>query len=85
VPLTFANEADYDRMAACDEVRTEGLLDVLNSGGKGDVTLVVRNKNGEEVRVATRHTLSKDQCGFVLAGSALNLLAAKAARDAAAA
>jgi homoaconitase len=85
VPLTFANEADYDKMAACDEVRTEGLLDVLNSGGQGNVTLVVRNKNGEEVRVATRHTLSKDQCGFVLAGSALNLLAAKAARDAAAA
>ena len=33
--------------------------------------------NGEEVRIRTRHTLSRDQCGFVLAGSALNLLAAK--------
>ncbi|KAH0310586.1 putative aconitate hydratase 2, partial [Aureobasidium melanogenum] len=83
VPLTFANEADYDKMAACDEVRTEGLLDVLNSGGQGEVTLVVKTKSGEEIRVATKHTLSKDQCAFVLAGSALNLLAAKAGKGAA--
>ncbi|THZ49822.1 putative aconitate hydratase 2 [Aureobasidium pullulans] len=80
VPLTFVNEADYDKMAACDEVRTEGLLDVLNSGGQGNVTLVVKTKAGEEIRVATKHTLSKDQCAFVLAGSALNLLAAKAGK-----
>ncbi|KAG9963996.1 putative aconitate hydratase 2, partial [Aureobasidium melanogenum] len=84
VPLTFANEADYDKMAACDEVRTEGLLDVLNSGGQGEVTLVVKTKSGEEIRVPTKHTLSKDQCAFVLAGSALNLLAAKAGKGAAA-
>ncbi|KAI5208093.1 putative aconitate hydratase 2 [Aureobasidium subglaciale] len=81
VPLTFVNEADYDKMAACDEVRTEGLLDVLQSGGQGDVTLVVKTKSGEEIRVATKHTFSKDQCAFVLAGSALNLLAAQAGKS----
>jgi len=75
VPLTFANEADYDSIDSCDEVRTEGLLDVLKSGGNGEVSLVVKKRNGEEVTVRTKHTLSKDQCGFVLAGSALNLLA----------
>lgn len=59
-------------------VETVGLLDVLKSGGQGSVDLIVR-RNGEEVaRVKTKHTLSKDQCGFVLAGSALNLLARKA-------
>ncbi|GAB7348177.1 hypothetical protein MBLNU459_g6185t1 [Dothideomycetes sp. NU459] len=78
VPLTFANEADYDAIAACDQVRTEGLLDVLKAGGAGEVDLVVTAKDGSEFRVKTKHTLSKDQCGFVLAGSALNLLAAKA-------
>ena len=77
VPLTFADEADYDRIAACDEVRTEGLLEVLRSGGQGDVVLVVKKTDGQEVEVKTRHTLSKDQSGFVLAGSALNLLAKK--------
>ena len=81
VPLTFADEADYELIGACDEVRTEGLLDVLRQGGQGggEVVLVVRERGGggEEVRIRTRHTLSRDQCGFVLAGSALNLLAAK--------
>jgi homoaconitase len=76
VPLTFANEADYDAIDACDEISTRGLLDVLRSGGKGDVELIVK-KDGKEIVVKTRHTLSVDQCGFVLAGSALNLLAMK--------
>lgn len=80
VPLTFVNEADYDQMSACDEVRTEGLLDVLKSGGEGSVTVVLTKKDGSEHRIATKHTLSKDQCAFVLAGSALNLLAAKAGK-----
>jgi homoaconitase len=86
VPLTFDNEADYERIQACDEVATRGLLDVLRSGGKGQVELVVKGKDGKETVVRTRHTLSEGQCGFVLAGSALNLLAKKAAgeRDAAA-
>merc|ERR1711977_161616 len=78
VPLTFANESDYDLMKACDEVETVGLLDVLKSGGQGSVELIVRRDGKEVARVKTKHTLSKDQCGFVLAGSALNLLARKA-------
>jgi len=77
VPLTFANEADYDLFAACDEVATRGLLEVLKRGGKGEVQLVVTKKDGRQQVVHTRHTLSNDQSGFVLAGSALNLLAKK--------
>ncbi|KAF2035449.1 mitochondrial aconitate hydratase-like protein [Setomelanomma holmii] len=77
VPLTFANESDYDLFDACDEVSTRGLLDVLRSGGKGQVELVIKEKDGSETVVKTKHTLSQDQCGFVLAGSALNLLAMK--------
>jgi homoaconitase len=75
VPLTFANEADYDKISACDEVATEGLYDMLQNGGKGEVTLVVKkHKTGEEVRIKTKHVISKDQAAFILAGSALNLL-----------
>ncbi|KAK5116709.1 hypothetical protein LTR62_007383 [Meristemomyces frigidus] len=78
VPLTFANEADYERLAGCDEVETEGLYDVLKNGGKGDVTLVVRKHgSGESFKVEVRCNFSPDQCGFILAGSALNLLARK--------
>ena len=76
VPLTFANEEDYDKLHGCDEVSTEGLHDVLQNGGSsGNINLLVKQKGtGAEFRVPVKHTLSKDQCGFILAGSALNLL-----------
>ncbi|OTA53975.1 aconitate hydratase [Hypoxylon sp. EC38] len=75
VPLTFADEADYDRIGAGDEVATVGLYDMLVNGGKGDVALKVRkHRTGQEVLIKTKHAVSKDQAGFILAGSALNLL-----------
>ena len=76
VPLTFANKEDYDKIRACDTVSTEGLWDVLKNGGKGEINVIVTKKaSGEKLTIPVKHTLSKDQCGFVLAGSALNLLA----------
>jgi len=75
VPLTFAEEKDYDRIEAGDEVDTIGLYDMLHNGGQGDVSLRVRKKqSGEEFLIPTRHAVSKDQAGFILAGSALNQL-----------
>ncbi|KAJ5678713.1 hypothetical protein N7462_006957 [Penicillium macrosclerotiorum] len=79
VPLTFSNREDYDRIDACDVVDTVGLYDVLQAGGQGEIQLrVTKKKTGESFLVPVQHTLSKDQCGFILAGSALNLLAKKA-------
>ncbi|PQE27576.1 aconitate hydratase mitochondrial protein [Rutstroemia sp. NJR-2017a BBW] len=76
VPLTFANGEDYAKIDACDEVSTIGLYDMLKNGGKGDVSLrVKKHGSGEEIIIKTKHTLSADQAGFILAGSALNLLA----------
>lgn len=81
VPLTFADKADYDKIDAIDVVETVGLWDVLKSGGEGEVKLRVTKKGdalmGQVVEIPVRHTLSKDQCGFIVAGSALNLLAKK--------
>lgn len=78
VPLTFADAKDYELLDACDEVSTVGLYDVLKSGGEGEVVLRVKKRgDGRVVDIRTRHTLSKDQCGFIMAGSALNLLARK--------
>ena len=75
VPLTFADEADYDRIAAGDEVSTVGLHDMLRNGGRGEVQLRVRKADsGEEFLIRTEHAITKDQAGFILAGSALNLL-----------
>lgn len=74
--MTFVNEADYDKIDACDEVSTSGLYDVLTSGGAGKIKLLVTKRDtNERIEIPVKHTLSKDQCGFILAGSALNLLA----------
>lgn len=79
VPLVFANEADYDLIGAGDEVGTVGLYDMLKNGGKGDVSVKVKKASGEEVLIKTKHAVSEDQAGFILAGSALNLLSKQAA------
>ncbi|KAI3538193.1 aconitate hydratase [Colletotrichum abscissum] len=75
VPLTFENEADYDKIAACDEVSTVGLYEMLQNGGQGKVQLLVKKKDGSEVLIPTSHAVTKDQAGFILAGSALSMLA----------
>ncbi len=76
VPLTFANKDGYDQISACDVVATEGLWDVLQNGGEGEINILVTKKgSGEKLTIPVKHTLSEGQCGFILAGSALNLLA----------
>ncbi|KAA8907839.1 aconitase family-domain-containing protein [Sphaerosporella brunnea] len=78
VPLTFANEADYDLISACDSVATVGLLEMLKNGGRGEVALEVTKRDGSKHTIPVKHTFSKDQSEYVLAGSALNLLSKKA-------
>src|SRR6202035_988054 len=53
VPLTFANEADYDMIDACDEVDTMGLYEMLKNGGQGTVEVLVKKRNGEQVLIKT--------------------------------
>ncbi|KAI4102417.1 MAG: hypothetical protein L6R37_004428 [Teloschistes peruensis] len=75
VPLVFVDEGDYERIAEGDVVRTVGLRRFLEEGGRGEVGLVVgKMGGGGEVEVRVRCAVSRDQAGFVLAGSALNLL-----------
>jgi homoaconitase len=76
VPLTFADQADYERIGAGDEVETVGLYDMLRNGGQGEVKLKVKRRaTGEELVIPVKHAVSEDQARFILAGSALNLLA----------
>ncbi|KAG8527997.1 uncharacterized protein KY384_006913 [Bacidia gigantensis] len=75
VPLTFETAEDYAMLQAGDVINTVGLHDMLKAGGKGEVRLKVRKREGGEVDLGVRHTISRDQASFILAGSALNLLA----------
>ncbi|KAI4172233.1 MAG: hypothetical protein LQ343_003668 [Gyalolechia ehrenbergii] len=76
VPLVFENKSDYEEIGEGDTVTTVGLLEMLRNGGKGDVWLKVEKRRGEGMKeVTVKHSISEDQAGFILAGSALNLLA----------
>ena len=75
VPLTFGHESDYESIGAGDVVSSVGLYDMLKAGGKGEVALIVQKRGGGQQTISVKHTISKDQAGFILAGSALNLLA----------
>ena len=77
VPLVFDDEGDYDAFKAGDTVSTVGLREMLENGGKGEVRLKVKARGGGEREIKVKHTISGDQAGFILAGSALNLLARK--------
>ncbi|KAI4125391.1 MAG: hypothetical protein LQ338_004284 [Usnochroma carphineum] len=85
VPLTFEDREDYERIREGDVVRTVGLLEVLRNGGVGRVGVRVRKRGGEggEREVRVKHTISEDQAGFILAGSALNLLSKRGKGEAA--
>ncbi|KAF8422118.1 putative aconitate hydratase 2 [Tirmania nivea] len=82
VPLTFANENDYELIGSCDSVDTIGLLDMLKARGEGEVKVRVTKRDGTQHEIPVKHTISKDQAGFILAGSALNLLSKMAAQRA---
>lgn len=76
LPLTFADEAYYDKINSTDVIETVNLLDLLEKDGNngGTLTLKVTKQDGTEFEVSTKHTMSKDQVAFFKAGSAINYI-----------
>lgn len=76
LPLTFADELDYDRISSKDTIETVNLLDMLAKQGNngGEIILKVTKPSGESFEVVTKHTMSKDQVDFFNAGSAINFI-----------
>jgi homoaconitase len=74
LPLTFADEKDYDIINACDRVDTRGIRDMINSGGEGggEIILKLTKKDGQVKEILCRHTMSKDQVRWFVNGSAIN-------------
>lgn len=58
IPLTFENESDYDIIKAGDTVRTEGLYEMLQNGGKGDVSLIIEKRRSAKVKSALSEVVS---------------------------
>lgn len=76
LPLTFTDEADYDKISAGDLLTTVDLVDMLAKDGDngGFLKMKVQKKDGSEFEILCKHTMSKDQVEFFKAGSAINYI-----------
>ncbi|QLG70220.1 hypothetical protein HG535_0A01580 [Zygotorulaspora mrakii] len=74
LPVTFENEADYDKISSGDILETVNLVDMVAKNGNNGGTLDVKvtKKNGDNFIIKVKHTMSKDQIDFFKAGSAIN-------------
>lgn len=71
--LTFANEADYDKIQEND---TFNFLDLKEFAPGKQLTLEVIHNDGSRDVIMTNHSYNEGQIGWFVAGSALNLIAA---------
>jgi len=72
--LTFANEADYDKIQEDDTI---DIVDLTSFAPEKQLTLALRHKDGTTDNIKVNHTYNAQQIGWFKAGSALNLMAAK--------
>ena len=75
LPLTFANESDWEKINGGDVVETVGVKDL--APGK-PVQLLVTKEDGSKLTIDAKHTMSVDQIEWFQKGSALNLIKEKA-------
>lgn len=71
LPLTFKNDADYEKINGGDVIETQGLK-TLAPGSP--VKLIVTKPDGSKISIDAVHTLSEDQLQWIREGSALNLI-----------
>lgn len=69
--LTFANEADYDKIKEND---TFNFIDLANFSAGKPLTLEVVHADGSKDNVLLNHTYNEQQIEWFRAGSALNLI-----------
>jgi aconitate hydratase len=71
--LTFANEADYDKILENDTIN---FIDLTEFAPGKPLTLEFIHENGSKDIILANHTYNAGQIGWFVAGSALNLIAA---------
>lgn len=69
--LTFANEADYDKIQEDDRV---DFIDLTGFAPGKPLTLVFKHKDGSSDTILANHSYNDQQIGWFKAGSALNLI-----------
>ena len=71
--LTFANEADYDKIQEND---TFDFVDLTSFTAGKPLTIEITHADGSKESILANHTYNDSQIGWFKAGSALNLIAA---------
>jgi aconitate hydratase len=71
--LTFANEADYDKIQEGDTI---SFVDLTAFAPAKPLTLEFVHTDGSKDSILANHTYNASQIGWFVAGSALNLIAA---------
>lgn len=71
--LTFANEADYDKIQEND---TFDFVDLTSFAAEKPLTIEITHADGSKESILANHTYNDSQIGWFKAGSALNLIAA---------
>ena len=71
--LTFANEADYDKIKEDD---TFNFVDLTSFTAGKPLTIEITHADGSVESILVNHTYNDSQIGWFKAGSALNLIAA---------
>jgi aconitate hydratase len=74
LPLTFANENDYDKISPEDRI---SLLGLKNLKPGEPVTCKVSKKDGSSFNITLNHTYNEGQLQWFQSGSALNLMKKK--------
>ncbi|AWH85266.1 aconitate hydratase [Flavobacterium album] len=75
--LTFANEADYDKIQEND---TFNFIDLKEFAPNRQLSLEVIHSDGSRDVILCNHSYNEGQIGWFVAGSALNLIAAAGAQ-----
>jgi aconitate hydratase len=70
--LTFANEADYDKIQEDDRI---DIIDLTEFAPEKQLTLVLNHKDGTREPIKVNHTYNGGQIQWFRAGSALNMMA----------
>ena len=71
--LTFANEADYDKIQENDTIN---FLDLVDFAPGKPLSIEFAHEDGSKDIILANHTYNESQIGWFVAGSALNLIAA---------
>ena len=73
--LTFANEADYDKIQEDDTIN---FIDLVDFAPGKPLSIELVHADGSKDIILANHTYNASQIGWFVAGSALNLIAAEA-------